>query len=82
MSMWRGGQPQERVESYSLVLGYVTAGRPVKGPRHVMAEGKRGGRAVVAGLVGSEAHARRRESTAKASVFEVEVNGVGGCFHQ
>ena len=33
LSMWRGGRPQDRVEFHSLVIGYGTAWRPVKGSR-------------------------------------------------
>ena len=45
---------------YSLVIGYGTAWRPVKGSRHVMAEGKLGGRAAAAGFVVGDPHAMRR----------------------
>ena len=45
---------------HSLVIGYGTAWRPVKGSRHVMAKGKLGGRAAVAGFVAGDPQAMRR----------------------
>ena len=61
-SMCRGGCPQERVGLvfHSLVIGYGTEWRPVVGSRHVMVEGKQGGRAAVAGFVTGDPQAMRR----------------------
>ena len=62
LSMWRGGQPQERprMEFHSLVMGYGTAWRPVNRSRHGMAVGKLGRRAAATGLVVGWVHAMRR----------------------
>ena len=60
LSMWRGGRPQDWVEFHSLVLGYRTAWRPVKGSRQGVAVGKLGGRAAAAGLLVGWAHVVRR----------------------
>ena len=57
-----GGCPQERVGLvfHSLVIGHGTEWRPVMGSRHVMVEGKQGGRAADVGFVTGDPQAIRR----------------------
>ena len=55
-----GRCPQEqKLVFHSLVIGHGTAWRPVKGPRHVMAEGELGGRAAAVWFVVGDAQAIR-----------------------